>query len=256
MDCKPNRLLCPWNSPGKDTVVGCQFLLQGIFLTSGSNPRLLSLLHWQADSLPLAPPGKPVISWSPPYSPFSDSSVGKESACNAGDPGSIPGSGRSPGEGILYLLQYSWASFVVQLVKDPPAMWQTWVQSMGWEDTLEKGTATHSSILAWRIPWTIVPWGRKESDTTEQLSLCFTTRPLTTGNEAGTGVEGAWGRMWSWPWVTSFLLFRPTDFFSHLMKVKKWNRWQLCLTAATGHLTLYLETTHMIGFKTELLHDC
>ena len=189
MDCKPNRLLCPWNSPGKDTVVGCQFLLQGIFLTSGSNPRLLSLLHWQADSLPLAPPGKPFISWSPPYSPFSDSSVGKESACNTGDPGSIPGSGRSPGEWMLYLLQYSWASFVVQLVKNPPAMWQTWVQSLGWEDPLEKGTATHSSILTWRIPWTVVPWGRKESDTTEQLSLCFTTRPLTTGNEVGTGRE-------------------------------------------------------------------
>ena len=54
---------------------------------------------------------------------FPDSSVGKESTCNAGDPGSIPGSGRSPGEGIGYPLQYSWASLVVQLVKNPPAMW-------------------------------------------------------------------------------------------------------------------------------------
>ena len=53
---------------------------------------------------------------------FSDSSVGKESACNAGDPGSIPGSGRSPGKGIGYLLQHSWASLVAQLVKNPPAM--------------------------------------------------------------------------------------------------------------------------------------
>ena len=92
----------------------------------------------------------------------------------------------SPREGIGYLLQYSWASLVVQLVKNPPAMWETWVQSLGWEDTLEKGMATHSSILAWRIPWTIVPWGRKESDTTERLSLYFTTLPLTTGSEMST----------------------------------------------------------------------
>ena len=54
-------------------------------------------------------------------------SVGKESACNAGDPGSIPGSGRSTGEGINYPLQYSWAALVAQLIKNPPAMWETWV---------------------------------------------------------------------------------------------------------------------------------
>ena len=58
---------------------------------------------------------------------FPDSSVGKESACNAGDPGSIPGSGRPPGEGNGYPLQYSWAFLVTQLVKNPPAMWETWV---------------------------------------------------------------------------------------------------------------------------------
>ena len=57
---------------------------------------------------------------------FPGSSTGKESACNAGDPSSIPGSGRSPGEGIGYLLQYSWASLVAQMVKNPPAMWETW----------------------------------------------------------------------------------------------------------------------------------
>ena len=67
----------------------------------------------------------------------------------------MPGSGRSTGEGIGYPLQYSWASFVAQLVKNLPAMWETWVRSLGWEDPLEKGKATHSSILAWRIPWTI-----------------------------------------------------------------------------------------------------
>ena len=83
---------------------------------------------------------------------------------NTGDPGSIPESGRSPGEGIGYPLQYSWASPVAQMVKNPPAVLEIWVHSLGWEDPLEKGKATHSSILAWRIPWTV--WGHKESDTT------------------------------------------------------------------------------------------
>ena len=86
---------------------------------------------------------------------FPRSSAGKESACNAGDPGSFPGSGSSPGEEIGYPLQYSWASLVAQLVKNPLAMWETWVRSLGWEDPLEKGKAAHSSILAWRIPWTV-----------------------------------------------------------------------------------------------------
>ena len=64
----------------------------------------------------------------------------------------IPGLGRSPGEGTGYPLQYSWVSLVAQMVKNLPAMWETWVQSLGWEDPLEEGTATHSSTLAWRIP--------------------------------------------------------------------------------------------------------
>ena len=79
---------------------------------------------------------------------FPDSSVGKESVCSAGDPSSIPGSGRSAGEGTGYRLQCSWASLVAQLVKNPPAMWETWVRSLGWEDPLVKEKATHSSILA------------------------------------------------------------------------------------------------------------
>ena len=76
---------------------------------------------------------------------FPGGSAGKESACNAGDPSLIPGLGRSAGEGIGYPLQYSWAFFVAQLVKNPPAMWETWVRSLGWQ----------SSILAWRIPRTV-----------------------------------------------------------------------------------------------------
>ena len=86
---------------------------------------------------------------------FPDSLVGKESPCNAGDCSSIPGSGRSTGEGIGYPLQYSWASLVAQLIKNPLARRETWVRSLGWEDPLEKGKAPHSSILAWRIPWTV-----------------------------------------------------------------------------------------------------
>ena len=95
---------------------------------------------------------------------FPDSSVGKESACNAGDPSLIPGTGRSTREGIGYPLQYSGASLVAQLVKNPPAMWETGFRSLDWEEPLEKAQATHSSILAWRILCS--PWGHKELDTT------------------------------------------------------------------------------------------
>ena len=114
-----------------------------------------------------------------------DSSVGKEFACNAGDSGSIPGLGRSTEVGIGYPLQYSWASLVAQLVKNPATMQETWVRSLGWEDPLEKGKATHSSILAWRIPrlpWRIpgiVHGGHKESYTTEQLSLSLSFQPCS-----------------------------------------------------------------------------
>ena len=90
---------------------------------------------------------------------FPGNSASKESTCNSGDPGSIPGLGRSAGEGIGYPLQCSWASLVAQLVKNPPAMWKTWVWSLGWEDPLEKGKTTHSSILAWRVPWTLLSIG-------------------------------------------------------------------------------------------------
>ena len=79
-----------------------------------------------------------------------------ESTCNAGDSSSIPRSGRSAGEGIGYRLQYSWASPVAQMVKNLPTLRETWVWSLGWKDPLEKGKATHSSILAQRIPWTIL----------------------------------------------------------------------------------------------------
>ena len=99
---------------------------------------------WKRDRLP-----------TPIFLGFPFGSAGKESTCSAGDPGSIPGSGRSAGEGMGYPLQYSRASPVAQLAKNPPAMQQIWVRSLDWEDLLEKGKATHSSIQAWKIPWTV-----------------------------------------------------------------------------------------------------
>ena len=78
----------------------------------------------------------------------------------------IPGLGRFAGEGIGYPLQYSWVSLVAQLV-NPPAMRETWVRSLGWEDPLEKGKATHSGILAWRI------LGLQRLHMTKQVSLFF-----------------------------------------------------------------------------------
>ena len=83
---------------------------------------------------------------------FPGSSAGKESVCNAGDPGLIPGLGRSPGEGISYPLQYSWASLVAQLVKNLPAMWGTWVQYLDWGYSFQY---IQLLIGAWRIPWTV-----------------------------------------------------------------------------------------------------
>ena len=79
---------------------------------------------------------------------FPGGSAGKESACNAGDAGSIPGLGRPTGEGIGYPSQYSLASLMAQMVKNLPSMQETWVRSLGQEDPLEKSMATHSSILA------------------------------------------------------------------------------------------------------------
>ena len=75
-----------------------------------------------------------------------DSLVDKDSTCNAGDPGLIPGLGRSTGEGIGYSLQYSWVSLVALLGKNPPAMQETWVLSLGWEESLEKYSGLENSM--------------------------------------------------------------------------------------------------------------
>ena len=92
---------------------------------------------------------------------FHGSSAGKESACNAEDPGSIPGSERSSGEGIGYPLQYSWAFLGAQMVKNPPAMWETWVRSLDWEDPLEARQPA-PVLLSEEVPWTEEP-GRLQS---------------------------------------------------------------------------------------------
>ena len=89
-----------------------------------------------------------------------------------GDPGSVPGSGRSAGEGIGYLLQSSWASLVAQLVKNPPAVWETWVRSLAWEDPLEKEMQPTPVLLPGKFHGqrslvSYSPRGRKESGATE-----------------------------------------------------------------------------------------
>ena len=90
---------------------------------------------------------------------FPGSSAVKESTCSVWDPSLIPGLERSPGEEIGYPLQYSWASLVAQMVKNLPAMWETLVWSLGWEDPLEEGMETHSGVLAGESPWTEDPGG-------------------------------------------------------------------------------------------------
>ena len=132
---------------------------------------------------PHFPTSRPLASTNVLFGGFPGSSADKESTCNAGDPGSIPGSGRSPGEGIGYPLQYSWASLVVQMVKNLPAVQETWFWCLDWEDPLNEGMATHSRILAWRLlmdrgAWRAIVRGIAEWDMTEQLSTHSTMYSL------------------------------------------------------------------------------
>ena len=110
---------------------------------------------------------------------FPDSSVGKESTCSAGDPSLIPGSGRYSGGGIGYPRQYSWASLVAQLVKNPPAMWETWVQSLGWKIPWRRDRLPTLVFWPGEFHGLHSSWHHKESDTTEQLSLS----PCQNNNE-------------------------------------------------------------------------
>ena len=137
---------------------------------------------------------------------FPDSSVGKESACNARDPGLIPGSGRSAGGGIGYPPQYSWASSVAQLVKNLPAMLETWVRSLSWEDPLEKGKATHSSILVWRIPWSIKSMG------SQRIGHDWATFPFTFNLVSFLAIH--MGILCQQPWKALVLALYQFTFFN------------------------------------------
>ena len=107
------------------------------------------------------------------YTGFPHSSVGKEFTCDAGNPGVIPGSGRSAAEGISYWFQYSRASLVAQLVKNPPAMWDTWVRSLGQKGKIPWRSKRLLTPVFWpgEFHGLCCPWSRKQSDTTEWLSL-------------------------------------------------------------------------------------
>ena len=104
---------------------------------------------------------------------FPDSSVGEESTCNAGDPSLIPGSEGSAREWIGYPHQYSWASLVAQLIKNPPAIRETWVRSLGWDqprDPWRRERLPTPVFWPGEFRGLYSPWGHKELDMTEQLS--------------------------------------------------------------------------------------
>ena len=148
---------------------------------------------------------------------FPHRSVGKESACNVGDPSLIPGSGRSPGEGIGYPLQYSWASLVAQLVKNPPAMWETSVRSLVGKILWKREWLPTPVFWPGEFHGLYSPWGHKESDTTERLSrslilcVCFHSCAYThmylRFQEEGTCRGGGW----HWHFCESWAVERSTN---------------------------------------------
>ena len=151
----------------------CTVLCSGVSKVSARNVVLAVMEHqiqWGRDSNCI------INTLTTKWQGFPPSSVGKESACNAGDPGSISGSGRCPGEGVGYPLQYSWASLVVQLVKNLPTMWEIWVWSLGWEDPLEKRIATP---VFWpgEFHGLYSSWGRKESDRLSNFHFHKSAKP-------------------------------------------------------------------------------
>ena len=128
----------------------------------GRNPRSLYYLNCPVFSKSLETCEEQEIAICSQEKGFPGSSAGKESSCQCRSPWFDFWVGKSPGEGIGYPPQYSWASLVSHMKKNLPAMWETWVRSLSWEDSLEEGVATHCSIPAWRIPWTEEP-GRSQS---------------------------------------------------------------------------------------------
>ena len=136
-------------------LLAIQGTLQSLLQHHNLKASVLSLLY------------SPALTSTHDYWKNADSSVGEEFACSAGNPSSILGMGRSAGEGIGYSLQYSWASLVAQLVNNLPAMRETWVQSLGWEDPLAKGKAPTPVFWPGEFHGLYSPWGCKESDTIE-----------------------------------------------------------------------------------------
>ena len=149
----------------------------GVTLFSCSGPTCSRLCAvWQGGLL-----SRVLDTWPPHQRASLVSSVGKESACNRRDPGSIPGSGRSAGKGIGYPLQYSWASLMAQLVKNPSAVRETWVWS--WVGKIPWRREWLPTPVFWpgEFHGLYSPWGRKESDTTGRLSLSLFTPSAPSG---------------------------------------------------------------------------
>ena len=180
MDCNLPGSSVHGDSPGKNTGVGCHALLQGIFPIQGLNPGLPHcrwiLYHLSHQESPIYINIYICIIYTQIYIfmmsmiqskiryltyeellGFPGGSDGKGSTCNEGHPGLIPGLRRPHGERNGYPLQYSWASLVAQTVKNLPAMQETWVRSLGWEEPLEEGTATTPVLLPGESPWTEKP---------------------------------------------------------------------------------------------------
>ena len=126
---------------------------------------------------------------------FASSSVDKESTSNAGDPGSISGSGRSAGEGIGFPLQHSWASLMAWLLKNPPTMWETWLWFLGWEDPLEKESAYNMGDLG------LIPGlGRSAIVCVDEHFGCFHVSAIINSATMNTGVHVSfWIRVFIFP---------------------------------------------------------
>ena len=118
----------------------------------------------------------------------------------------LPGSERSTGEAIGYVLQYSWTSVVAQLVKNPPAMWETWLQLLGWEGPLEKERLPTPVFWPGEFHGLYSPWGLKKSDTTERLSLSLSQVYLFSVKWRGNfwdkdqnSLKFFWNKIKKWP---------------------------------------------------------
>ena len=144
-DGTPTPVLLPGKSHGWRSLVGCSPWDRRVWHCWATSLSLFTFMHWRRkwQPTPVFLPGGSQGWWS---------LVGCHLWGHIPAPNSVLWKGAKP-RNLMY--SEAWASLVAQMVKNLPAVWEAWVQSLGWEDALEKGKATHSSILAWRIPWTI-----------------------------------------------------------------------------------------------------